>query len=454
MSSTLWSSIRELARPILLYWVFLGSMYAAFCMAILIDSPSTDGLIALVMFGLITGGSVLIGQGMAILRLRDWVAYLYWGFMWTGGLVFGIFSAAVAGPVGIFVFIWVFFSPFFVMGGLWSLRVNRGIMASWVPLIYAVGTALIVAEGKGKVSTWQDGSKWAVWDIFTFSVLGAAIVLMLSYLVMRETHRLHRWRTSPVAPLAGTVKESGAARPRLTIFGWMMLGMLGMSLAVGTALISPYLWRTAPVDGEGSSSDGSSEEQGESQGESQGEPPEPQDPRDRAREQADTVVEQVQQDMQERMEESISVLSTLFILVLLFLAALLAFWRPGRRLLIVRHCRRPLWTVPTTTRIEQGWRLVELALADIGVPVRPGEPAENLYHRAAPALEKLSGGAREVHGLLEAARIRDRVAYGLGIAPGEAEEMARVCGWAYDTVWDRLGDRGQLKALYRGTPTR
>lgn len=457
MNATLWASIRELARPILLYWVFLGSMYAAFCMAILIDSPSTDGLTALVMFGLITAGSVALGQVMAILRLRDWVVYLYWVFMWTGGMMFGIFSAAVAGPVGIFVFIWVFFSPFFVMGGLWSLRVNRGIMASWVPLIYAVGTALIVAEGKGKVSTWQEGSKWAVWDVFTFSVLGAAIVFMLSYLVMRETHRLHRWRASPVSPLAGTVKESGAARPRLTIFGWMMVGMLGMSLAVGTALISPYLWRTAPDDGDGSSSSGEPYEEPADPRDGQGEPQEPgepQDPRDQAREQADSVVEQVQQDMQERMEESISVLGTLLILLLLLLGALLAFWRPGRRLLTVRHCRRPLWKVSTTTRIEQGWRLVEIALADIGVPARPGEPAESLYHRAAPALEKLSGGAREVHGLLEAARIRDRVAYGLGIAPGEAEEMARMCAWAYDTVWDRLGDRGQLKALYRGTPTR
>jgi hypothetical protein len=452
MSATLWASVRELLRPILLYWVFLGTMYAAFCTAILIDSPSTDGLTALLMFGLVTAGSVALGQVMAILRLRDWIVYLYWAFMWTGGMMFGIFSAAVAGPAAILVFIWVFFSPFFVLGGLWSLRVNRGILASWVPLIYAVGTALTIAEGKGKVATWKEGSKWAVWDVFTFSVLGAAIVFMLAYLVMRETHRLHRWRSGPLAPLAGTVRESGDARPRLTIFGWMLLGMLGMGLAVGTAAISPYLWRTGPADGDGSSSGEPGEEPAEPQSGQQ--PGEPKDPRDQARQQADTVIEQIEQDMQERMEESISLLGTLLLLLLLFLGALLTFWRPGRRLLTVRHCRDPLWTVPTTTRIEQGWRLVEIALADIGVPARPGEPAESLYARAAPALEKLSGGAREVHGLLEAARIRDRVAYGLGVAPGEAELMARMCTWAYDTVWDRLGDRGQLKALYRGTPSR
>ena len=144
----------------------------------------------------------------------------------------------------------------------------------------------------------------------------------------------------------------------------------------------------------------------------------------------------------------------LLILLFLFLGALLTFWRPGRRLLTVRHYREPFWGTATTERIENNWRLVEIAMTDIGVPPRPGEPAESLYPRAEPALQKLSGGAREVHGLLEAARIRDRVAYGLGVAPGEAEEMGRMCTWAYDTVWDRLGDRGQFKALYRGLPSR
>jgi len=463
MNATLWASIRELLRPIIVYWIFLAAMFSAFSVAVLLEDSSSDGLTALLMFGLVTAGSVALGQLLALLRVRDWVVFAYWFGMWTGGTMFGIFTASIAGPLSIFIFIWVFFSPFFITGGLWSLRVNRGILASWVPLIYASGTAIIMAESKGKVETWQEGSKWAVWDGFTFSVLGLAIVFMLAYLVMRETQRLHRWRQGPTAPLKGTVSESGAARPRLSCMGWLLIGILAMGLAVGTALMGPYLWRTGPGD-ESGEHDGSSGEQNPSSDPGQAEDGEPeesdptedesQDPRDRAREQADSVKEQIQQDLQERVEQSISLLSTLLLLLLLFLGALLTFWRPGRRLLTVRHCRRPLWTVSNTTRIEQGWRLVEIALADIGVPARPGEPAESLYRRARPALEKISGGAREVHGLLEAAQIRDRVAYGLGIAPGEAERMAKVCSWAYDTVWDRLGDRAQLKALYRGTPSR
>jgi len=445
----MWARIREVARPIAVYWLYLAMMYGAFCLAILIDEPSLEGLQALVLFGVVTASSVLIGQVMALLRLRDWLVFLYWGLMWTVGFAFGIFAANVSGLLGMLVFIFVFFSPIFALGGLWSLRVNRAIYATWVPLIYATGTAIIMAESKGKVSTWEAGAKWAIWDGFTFSVLGLSIAMLLIFLVTRETHRLHHWRHDPAAPLRGSVKESGAARPRLSLLGWVMLGFLAMGLAVGTAALGPYLWRTEAGD-----SDGSDNNPGEPQ-DTGGPPQEPQDgpsepaPGDQSRQQADSVSEQVQQDMAQRMERSISLLSTLLMLLVLFLTALLVFWRPARRLLLVRHCRRPLWATPATERIEAGWRLVELAAADAGVEPRPNEPAERLYLRARPVLEAISGSPREVHGLLEAARIRDRVAYGLGVRPGEVVLMEQVAAWAYDTVWERLGDKGQLKALYR-----
>lgn len=444
----LWARVREVARPIVVYWVFLGLMYGAFCVSVLFDDPSAEGMWALLGFGAITAVSVFIGQVMALLRVRDWVVFAYWMFMWTFGFAFGIFAANVSGPLGVFIFIFVFFGPIFTLGGLWSLRVNRAIFATWVPLIYATGTAIIMAESKGKVDTWKEGAKWAVWDAFTFSVLGLAIVLLLVFLVTRETHRLHQWRHDPAAPLRGSVKESGAARPRLSLLGWALLCMLAVGLTVGTAAIGPYLWRTGPGD-DGSNGGEPSEEPADTGGDQPSEDPGDGDPADQLRKQADSVTQQVQQDMEQRLERSISILSTLLLLLLLFLAALLVFWRPARRLLTVRHFRRPYWPQPATTRIEDGWRLVEIAVADAGIEPRPNEPAERLYHRSREALEKISGNPREVHGLLEAARIRDRVAYGLGVRPGEVELMEKVAQWAYDTVWDRLGDKEQIKALYR-----
>jgi hypothetical protein len=129
--------------------------------------------------------------------------------------------------------------------------------------------------------------------------------------------------------------------------------------------------------------------------------------------------------------------------------ALLVFWRPLRRLMLVRHLRDPLFKVTSTARIENLWLLVEIALGDAGVIARPGEPAQSLVLRAAPTLEKLSSGHVVVHGLLDAAAVRDRVAYGLGLGPDDPARMEQVADDAYETVWSRLGDKGQLRALYR-----
>ena len=102
-----WNSLRELSRPLVVYWIFLALMFAAFSIAALLDDPSSDGLIALVAFGIITAGSVLVGQLLTLFQVRTWVAFAYWAFMWTFGMMFGIFSAAVVGVFAVFIFIWV-----------------------------------------------------------------------------------------------------------------------------------------------------------------------------------------------------------------------------------------------------------------------------------------------------------------------------------------------------------
>jgi hypothetical protein len=134
-------------------------------------------------------------------------------------------------------------------------------------------------------------------------------------------------------------------------------------------------------------------------------------------------------------------------LALLAVLGALVFGPPLRRLVVVRHLREPFWRVTPTARIEQGWRLVEIALGDAGLIVRSGEDAVGLARRARPILERLS--PVEVHGLEEAADVADRVRFGLGVGSRDVEVMERFSGWAYDTVWERLGDREQLRCMYR-----
>ena len=136
-------------------------------------------------------------------------------------------------------------------------------------------------------------------------------------------------------------------------------------------------------------------------------------------------------------------------LLLLVLAALawLVGYRPVRRLLLLRHLRDPLWKVSPTTRVEQGWRMVEIALGDVGIEPLPGEDASGLARRALPVLQQYS--AVEVHGMAEAAAAADRVRFGLGVTPADVDTMERFSAWTLDTIWERLSEREQLTAMYR-----
>jgi hypothetical protein len=136
---------------------------------------------------------------------------------------------------------------------------------------------------------------------------------------------------------------------------------------------------------------------------------------------------------------------------LLFLALLLAGLAlgglPVRRLLVVERLKRPPSGASATSRIEGWWRLVEIALLDAGAELRPGESPQRLLTRALPALR--AWHPLDVEGLGEAAAIRDRVAYGLGVDPRDLTRMEQVAVTCFETIWDRIGDRGQIRALYR-----
>ena len=50
----------------------------------------------------------------------------------------------------------------------------------------------------------------------------------------------------------------------------------------------------------------------------------------------------------------------------------------------------------------------------------------------------------------DAARIRDQVQYGMGVGPDDVECMRRCSAQVYDTIWERLSDMAQYRAMYRG----
>ncbi len=437
-SLSVWDAMKEAAVPVVAYHACALFAYAAFSGAALVSSGIDGGTIVLLLgLGVTVFAGILAGQVLAFLRVRTWIVLLVGIGCWLGSFAMAMAGVAGLGTVGAVFALALWLFPIALSGGLWSLETHRALWSSWLPLLFATAAVLIWTETRGTVAAWFEGEKWAIWDIVSVAMLGTTVALLLFYLVTRETHRLALWRRGPTAPLAPSLREKGAARPRLTVLSFVLLGALAAFLTVATALVAPYLWRTGdPGDGEGNG---------------YGEPTEQPEA---APEEESELLRRIKEGLQKMGEKAVeagekaaSTVCTLLTLLLLAVIGFLVAYRPLKRLFLIRHLKEPLWSVPPTTRIEQGWRLVEIAMGDAGVYPRAGEDAAGLARRAGPVLTRLS--PVEVHGLEDAAEVADRVRFGLGVGPEDLEVMQRFSGWAIDTVWERLTDADQIRCLYR-----
>lgn len=439
-SMTLWQTIRETAVPIVTYWLWLGFAFAVFAVALVVTgNNSPKDLQFLLIFVGTSALAVAVGQLLAFLRVRTWVLLLGGALCWTVYFAFLVSSRGALGALPEVVVVGLvavlLLGPVAITGGLWSLETHRALWSAWLPMVYTVGGMLVWIEENGRIADWKSGNKLAVWDVVALAMFVPSVGLFLLYLVTRETHRLATWRRGPTAPLRPTIEERGVSRPRLTLLGLVALAFLTVLVAGGTALVAPFLWRTGPGerDGDGTVPD-----------EARAERPERADPvpgegNEALREMMEMVVEAAKQAA-----GAICPLLTIGILALI--GALLAY-RPLKRLLVVKHLKDPFWAVSSTTRVDHGWKLVEIALGDAGVHPRPGEDAAGLARRAAPVLAALS--PVEVHGFDDVAEVADRVRFGLGVSPGDVETVERFSRWVMDTVWERLDDRAQVAAMYR-----
>lgn len=436
--------LREAVVPVVAWWVLVAFSFLVFAGVVLAtEGPTLETAMVLALVGVPTVMGGALGQLLAFIRVRSWILIGFGAFCWF--LSFG--GAAVLTPmVGEVAAIWALFFfvlPIALTGGLWSLETHRAVWSTWLPMLFVSGAVIVWAEAEGHDAAWFAGNKWAIWDAVTVVVLAIAMGLMLLFLVTRETHRLALWKRGPTAPLSPSLVEKGSARPRLTLFGTVLLCGLTVLLTVTTAAIAPYLWRTG---------------EGDRESQTQSTAPEPQEPPPEGCDQEDPSpappppdpgsAEELGEKMVEAAKHAGAALCMLATIAILVVLGILVFGPPLRRIFVVRHLRDPLWDLPATTRIEHGWRLVEIALGDAGVGVRPGEDARGLARRARPMLERLS--RVQVHGLEDAAEVADRVRFGLGVGPDDVAVMQRFSAWVYDTVWERLGDRDQVKAMYRG----
>lgn len=445
-----WVELRAAAVPIAAYWAMTALAFGLLLALYIIDEGDVEGVMIFGALAATTFAGIGTGQIAALFRLRTWVIAVVATGIWSSLLLLAAFPA-LPEEVMIVVAITVTLFPFFLLAGLWSLRVHMGLLATWAPLMYITVSIIVIAEQfTGKAAAWFDGDKWAIWDIFSLPVLLLGAGFLIVFLAARERHRVQLWRFAkggPELPRANMEVRKGVGLGCGQIFAILALAMV---LAGGAALTAPYLWRSAPAedgDGEGygdgmepqepppppeqessgcnqdsSEGEGDGEGEGEAEGEGGG-----------------------QESMEEAVKQAGISFATLILAVLLALLGLFIFLPPMRRSLLLRHLHKPLWPVPPTRQVLQAWRVVEIALADIGIERRPGDSAVSLARRAMEALPP----DVDHEDLLRCAEITDRVLFGLGVDPGDPEHARRTAEMTYQVVWELMGEGRRLQAVYR-----
>ena len=205
-------AFKEQLRPITAYWVLLIFSFLIFALAVLSTSQNFDGediAILLGFFGVTSLGCAL-GQLAALLRFREIVGLIHCAvvlFFGTMLITSNVLPEELMIPIGMYMFL----GNIMFFGGMWSLQAGRSIFASWPPIIFSIGSIIIIInDSPERLATWKSGAKWMVWN--TTSLLGFLIVtlLLISYLVIRENLRVFRWRNGPRTTIASAEARSSS----------------------------------------------------------------------------------------------------------------------------------------------------------------------------------------------------------------------------------------------------
>ena len=122
----------------------------------------------------------------------------------------------------------------------------------------------------------------------------------------------------------------------------------------------------------------------------------------------------------------VSLLITLATAVVLFQLLSLGL-RPLRRLITLRHLRRPLWDETVDQRVSNSWQLALIGLRDAGWRVAAGEQPQALARRVGS------------DSLESCATILERARHGLGIDAEDLAAMRSSADAAYDLARASLG---------------
>jgi hypothetical protein len=451
-----WTDLKAILPPIVVYWGSLTLALSVFTgTALVTGTNDREEVILLAWLWVIAFGFNLVGQIASLLRIRTpWIATIS-GVTFTAFLVMityytndferwakGLFGETGPPVLGFAMLL----GGYFLLTGLWSLRVHTGVLAAWGPVVFVTGSIILLTEENNRVSEWFDGRKWAIWDLVTAPILGATVLVVVLFLAAKERHRLHRWSTSRYAPDGALSRRiRGTPNPVAGCGTVLVILLLTSILTVDSGVVGPYLWRTGTGDRDG----GHGEVQQEPEP-NQGDAP-PEEPDTGLTEAPDLSafppppdLPDITEAMKEAAKQTSAAMCMMVSLMLLTILTLMVFGPPMRRALLLQHLRHPLWPVGPTRSVRQHWRLVEIALADAGVPRKPGESSVSLARRA-HGIMKLP----DPEALFTSAELTDRVVYGFGMSTEDVRLAKRCAEMAYQSLYELMSEGSMVKAQYR-----
>lgn len=404
--------------PLIVFWILsAGGLFAMTATIVMLEGgpPNDFATLLSFVFGSIFGMGC--GNMLALFRVRYWLNIL---FGLVNIVVMIAFASAGGAGFELVMLGWIGFLMGIGCGHL-ALSHRFGLAAAWLPILCWVGSIMIYLNDYGRVAQWEQ-SKISAWMPVPLFYLFCLIVLLIWYMVAKETHRLALWEMLGGAPWKRTLIRSTKKRVRLHPRGLAAILVLSLIVFVAGAAISPYLWRTGRGDREAHHAQ---------------EEPEPRiDPIEKY--DWDGVANAIQKMIKEVRDAASSFLP----FVPLFLLN-----RPFRRLARMRHWRRPFWRVPPTQRVKNLWRLVRLGVTDSGWGPRAGTSVQDVADEVQDRARK-HGVARSA-AIAEAAEIYARVRYGLGIRPDDVARLEKASTQAYHDARRGMTGWQLLKCWWR-----
>lgn len=391
------------------------------------------GVLAAVAVGHVLGNIL----GLAGFRLIP-ISIIFWG-----AIIAASMSAAALGYFAAFLIVGVIAA----YGGYLGVASRFDVLASWYPLTFCVGGAIHWMNAHRAVETFNAGAKYALWDPFTIVCLAGGVFWMLLFLATRNSSSLTVWQ-EVARPKAADASDDAVAVARPGR-GSILVLMAFTLVALGTtALVSPYLFRTADHDGEGEQQ---TESKGKGQGQGDGSEYKGKKAKGKGKSTAknddgssksksghrrgrggqgdgegdgaedDPDTEGASEAAMEAAALAVKILAGILLAALLLLFLYLVVMPPIRRAFLMKHLEKPLWPVAPTSRVMNHWRRALAVLAAQGIEPMAGETASDFAKRAT---EEVRAELQcDAPGLVDAAAIVEKIAYA-GRGLGQADEQA------------------------------